>query len=32
MLARYSPVSYVIFGLVSVLAFLIFVSRGSRPR
>jgi hypothetical protein len=32
MLARYSPISYVIFGLVSLLAFLIFVSRGSRPR
>jgi hypothetical protein len=32
MLAKYSPFSYVIFGLVALVAFLIFVSRGSRPR
>jgi hypothetical protein len=32
MLARYSPISYVIFGTVVLMAFLIFVSRGSRPR
>jgi hypothetical protein len=32
MLAKYSPFSYVIFGTVVLMAFLIFVSRGSRPR
>ena len=32
MLAKYSPLSYVIFGTVVLMAFLIFVSRGSRPR
>jgi hypothetical protein len=32
MLAKYSPISYVIFGLVTIVAFLIFVSRGSKPR
>ena len=31
-LAHYSPISYVIFGAVCLLAFLIFVSRGSKPR
>ena len=32
MLARYSPFSYVIFAAVAFVAFMIFVSRGSRPR
>ncbi len=32
LLAHYSPISYVIFGAFCLFAFLIFVSRGSRPR
>ncbi|HMD70522.1 MAG TPA: hypothetical protein VKF41_04225 [Bryobacteraceae bacterium] len=32
MLAKYSPISYVIFAMVAIGSFLIFVSRGSRPR
>jgi hypothetical protein len=32
MLAKYGPVSYVLFAAVVLIAFLIFVSTGSKPR
>jgi hypothetical protein len=32
MLARYGPFSYVLFAAVVLIAFLIFVSTGSKPR
>jgi hypothetical protein len=32
MLAKYGPFSYVIFAAVALMAFLIFVSTGSKPR